>query len=107
VRACAVVSSFNNPTGASHRASAAGTGASCDTADIALIEDDVYGDISTGARPVPCKALIAKDVCCCVHRSQVAGSGARVGFLTSGRYRDTLRAAKQVQSAPAIYCNRK
>jgi DNA-binding transcriptional MocR family regulator len=101
VRACALVSSFSNPTGASlSRERRRELVRLCDTVDIALIEDDVYGDMQhEGARPVPCKSFDRDGrVLLCSSFSKSLAPGARVGFLTSGRYRDTLRAAKQVQS---------
>ena len=101
VRACAVVSSFSNPTGASlSPARRRELVRLCRTADIALIEDDVYGDLQhEGARPVPCKAFDRDGrVLLCSSFSKTLAPGARVGFLTPGRYRDALRAAKHVQS---------
>jgi DNA-binding transcriptional MocR family regulator len=101
VRACAVVSSFSNPTGASlSKERRKELVRLCRKADIALIEDDVYGDLQhQGPRPVPCKAYDRDGrVLLCSSLSKALAPGSRVGFVTPGRYRDTLRAAKQMQS---------
>ncbi len=72
----------------------------CEDADIVLIEDDVYGDLQfEGPRPLPCKAWDRDGrVLLCSSFTKSLAPGARVGFIVPGRYRDTLRGAKQMQS---------
>jgi DNA-binding transcriptional MocR family regulator len=97
VRACMVIANFSNPTGsrlpdARKRALVR----LCREADIALIEDDIYGDLQlAGPRPLPCKAFDTDGrVLLCSSFSKTLAPGARVGFLEPGRYRERVRAVK-------------
>jgi DNA-binding transcriptional MocR family regulator len=105
VRACLVVSNFNNPLG------------SCMPDDnkrelvellarheIPLIEDDISGEIYfTEQRPVVAKAFDQKGlVMLCSSFSKDVGPGYRVGWTAPGRYRATvewLKLATSVASA--------
>jgi DNA-binding transcriptional MocR family regulator len=97
VRACMVIANYSNPTGsvmpdARKRALVK----LCRDADIALIEDDIYGDLPlSGPRPLPCKAFDSDGrVLLCSSFSKTLAPGARIGFVEPGRYRDPLRAVK-------------
>ncbi len=69
-------------------------------ADIVLVEDDIYGDLQfEGARPLPCKAFDTDGrVLLCSSFTKGLAPGSRTGFITPGRYGDTLRGAKQMLS---------
>ncbi len=101
IRACLIVSSFNNPSGgllpAGDRRSLVRL---CDEFDLTLIEDDVYGDLQfEGPRPLPCKQFDREGrVVLCSSFSKTLAPGARVGFIAGGRHADTLRAAKYLDS---------
>jgi len=97
VRACALTPNFSNPSGAlMPESSKRELVRLCSSADIALIEDDVYGDLPfNGARPLPCRAFDRDGrVLLCSSFSKTLAPGARIGFVAPGRLRDTLRAAK-------------
>ena len=99
VRAVAAIPSFSNPTGASiplnRRRELVRL---CDSADVALIEDDVYGDLQhEGARIPPCKAFDREGrVILCGSYTKSMAPGLRIGFTAAGRYRDAMRAAKHI-----------
>ncbi len=98
VRACLTIANFSNPGGSlmpeSRKRQLV---ALCREADIALIEDDIYGDLAhDGSRPLPCKAFDRDDrVLLCSSFSKSLAPGVRVGFVASGRHHDSLRALKQ------------
>jgi DNA-binding transcriptional MocR family regulator len=101
VRACMTIANFSNPTGAMlPLARKRELVQLCREADIALIEDDIYGDLPLeGARPLPCKAFDTDGrVLLCSSFSKTLAPGARIGFIAAGRYRETLRATKNVIS---------
>jgi len=101
IRACVVTPSFSNPNGScippERRRELVRL---CESADLVLVEDDVYGDLQfEGARPLPCKAYDRDDrVLLCSSFSKTLAPGSRLGFIAPGRYRDTLRAAKHMMS---------
>jgi DNA-binding transcriptional MocR family regulator len=101
IRACAVTPSFSNPNGScmspERRRELVRL---CESADIVLIEDDVYGDVQfEGPRPLPCKAWDRDGrVLLCSSFSKTLAPGSRIGFVVPGRFRDTLRAAKHMAS---------
>jgi DNA-binding transcriptional MocR family regulator len=97
VRACALTPNFSNPTGSlMPEERKRELVRLCESADIALIEDDVYGDLPfNGVRPLPCQAFDRDGrVLLCSSFSKTLAPGARIGFLAAGRHRDTVRAAK-------------
>ncbi|MET0291120.1 MAG: PLP-dependent aminotransferase family protein [Steroidobacteraceae bacterium] len=101
IRACLIVSSFNNPSGGSlPEADRRALVRLCDENDLALIEDDVYGDLQFGAsRPVPCKQFDREGrVLLCSSFSKTLAPGARIGFVAGGRQTDALRTAKYLTS---------
>lgn len=99
IRACVTIPHFSNPSGASlPLRRKRELVALCREADIALIEDDIYGDLQfQGPRPLPCKSFDRDGrVLLCSSFSKSLAPGARVGYLAAGRYRDLVRSAKQV-----------
>ena len=72
----------------------------CRSADIALIEDDVYGDLPhEGPRPLPIKAFDTDErVLLCSSFSKTLAPGMRIGFIAPGRHRDRVRAVKNLMS---------
>jgi DNA-binding transcriptional MocR family regulator len=101
LRACVLVSSFSNPTGSCMPPDARRALVRlCREHDIVLVEDDIYGDLQfEGPRPVPCKAFDTDGrVLLCSSFSKGLAPGSRIGFITPGRYRDTMRGAKQMLS---------
>ena len=101
VRAIAVTVNFSNPNGSCMPlARKRELVKLCGEFDLALIEDDVYGDLQfEGARPLPCKAFDRDGrVLLCSSFSKSLAPGARLGYIVPGRYRDTLRAAKHMIS---------
>jgi len=101
IRACVVTPSFSNPNGScmspERRRELVRL---CETMDVVLVEDDVYGDLQfEGERPLPCKAYDRDGrVLLCSSFSKTLAPGSRLGFIVPGRYRDTLRAAKHMVS---------
>jgi DNA-binding transcriptional MocR family regulator len=97
VRACMVIANYSNPTGSAlPDARKRALVKLCREADIALIEDDIYGDLPlAGPRPLPCKAFDTDGrVLLCSSFSKTLAPGARIGFIEPGRFREHLRAVK-------------
>ncbi|WP_224362803.1 aminotransferase-like domain-containing protein [Hyalangium versicolor] len=68
--------------------------------DIALIEDDIYGDLYFGEeRPRPCKAFDTEgNVLLCGSFSKSLAPGYRVGWVAPGRYRERVELLKFAQT---------
>lgn len=68
--------------------------------DVALIEDDVYGDLRfDGQRPVPAQFLGSKArILTCGSFSKTAASGYRIGWVVSGQYIDEVARHKRAFS---------
>jgi DNA-binding transcriptional MocR family regulator len=101
VRACMVIPNFSNPSGsAMPLARKQHLLRLCRSADIALIEDDVYGDLPhAGPRPLPIKTFDTEGrVLLCSSFSKTLAPGMRIGFIAPGRYRDRVRAVKNLMS---------
>jgi DNA-binding transcriptional MocR family regulator len=101
LKACLTIPSFNNPTGAlMSPARRRELVQLCRAADIALIEDDIYGDLQhAGPRPLPAKAQDRDGrVILCSSFSKSLAPGARVGFIAGGRWSEEIRATKFVAS---------
>lgn len=97
VKACLVNANFSNPSGAAMGdARKRALVKLCADAGIALVEDDVYGDLQhTGPRPLPCKAFDREGgVILCSSFSKSLAPGSRVGFIAGGRHHDAIRDAK-------------
>jgi len=101
VRAVVLMPSFNNPNGSCMPLPARRELVRlARQADIVLVEDDIYGDLHfEGSRPLPCKAFDTDGrVLLCSSFTKWLAPGSRTGFITPGRFRDTLRSAKQMLS---------
>jgi DNA-binding transcriptional MocR family regulator len=101
IKACVSMSSCHNPLGYmlpdKYKKSLAEITA---RANIALIEDEVYGDLSfAGVRPRSTKAFDRKEnVLICSSFSKVLCPGYRVGWLVAGRYRAEVERLKMLTS---------
>jgi len=99
VKACVSMSSCHNPLGYmlpdKYKKALAEITA---RANIALIEDEVYGDLSfAGVRPRSTKAFDRKDnVIVCSSFSKVLCPGYRLGWLVAGRYRAEVERLKML-----------
>lgn len=97
VRACVTIANFSNPTGALlPEARKRELVRLCREADIALIEDDIYGDLHFGnERPKPFAALDdTGSVITCASISKSVALGFRIGWVVSPRYTTELVRAK-------------
>jgi DNA-binding transcriptional MocR family regulator len=99
VRACIVVPNFSNPLGFcmsdQHKRELVGL---ADRFDIALIEDDVYGDLGFGLqRPSIAKTWdINGQVLHCSSFSKSLSGGLRIGWIAPGRYFEKVEYLKYV-----------
>lgn len=99
IKACVSMSSCHNPLGYmlpdKYKKSLAELTA---RSNVALIEDEVYGDLSfAGVRPRSTKAFDRKDnVIVCSSFSKVLCPGYRVGWLVAGRYRAEVERLKML-----------
>lgn len=101
IKACLVVSSFSNPLGVSltdERKQALVR--LCRKFKIALIEDDIYGDLHHGtSRPLPAKTFDAHGaVILCGSFSKTLAPGARIGWIAGGAWTREIRQRKQIAS---------
>ncbi|HEX6733703.1 MAG TPA: PLP-dependent aminotransferase family protein [Azonexus sp.] len=101
IAACLLVANASNPLGSimpddKKRQLAALTAAR----GIALIEDDIYGDLHFGPqRPWPVKAFdTAGNVLLCSSFSKSLTPSLRLGFVAAGRYRSAIALQKTVTS---------
>lgn len=66
---------------------------------IPLIEDDIYGDLGFGARPVACKAFdTTGNVLYCSSFSKTLAPGWRVGWIVAGRYQEKVMGLKALMN---------
>lgn len=97
VKACLLIPNFNNPLGSCmpdrNKAELARLLARY---DIPLIEDDVYGDLCfSQQRPKAVKAFDEKGlVILCSSFSKTLAPGYRVGWMTPGRFKETIEHQK-------------
>ncbi|HEY3818669.1 MAG TPA: PLP-dependent aminotransferase family protein [Polyangiaceae bacterium] len=101
VKACLVVTSFSNPSGALMPDDAKRELVKMLVRrDIPLIEDDIYGDLHhDGARPRPARAFDRHGlVMLCGSFSKTLAPGYRVGYVAPGRYRDAVERLKFAQT---------
>ncbi len=93
IKACILVSNFNNPLGScmpdEHKREVVSMLAE---RGIPLIEDDLYGDVYFGNnRPRPCKSFDTEGlVLWCGSVSKTLAPGYRVGWIAPGKFRDKI-----------------
>lgn len=93
IKACLFVTNFNNPLGCcmpdKHKQELVKI---VEKYDIALIEDDIYGDLYFGKqRPLTCKTFDTQgNVLLCNSLSKSVAPGYRVGWTMPGKYKDKV-----------------
>lgn len=108
IKACCLVSNFNNPLGSCMPDENKKAVVQLLTLhNIPLIEDDLYGDLYFGAsRPKPCKAFDkAGIVMWCGSVSKTLAPGYRVGWVAPGKFKEKLIRQKLLHtlSSPPLY----
>ena len=108
IKACCLVSNFNNPLGSCMPDENKKEVVELLTQhNIPLIEDDLYGDLFFGAsRPKPCKVYDeAGIVMWCGSVSKSLAPGYRVGWVAPGKFKDKLIRHKllHTMSSPPLY----
>jgi len=102
VRACIVTPNFSNPLGGCMSdARKQALVALLRRHRIALIEDDVYGDLGfSGPRPIPAKAYDpdGDTVLHCASFSKTLSPGLRVGWIVPGRFQQHVEYMKYVSN---------
>ena len=101
VKACVVISNFNNPLGSVMSDERKQQLVELLAArDIPLIEDDIYGDLAhDGHRPSVAKAYDRDGrVLLCSSFSKTLAPGYRVGWIAPGRYRESIERLKMVST---------
>ena len=104
VRACWFMTSFQNPMGASLSVEKKqALVALLASHDVALIEDDVYGELYFGNRsPLPAKAFDRKGlVMHCSSFSKTLAPGYRVGWVSPGRFGQQVERLKLMTTLSA------
>lgn len=98
VKACIVTPAFATPTGSlMPQASRARLLALAEKYDLAIIEDDIYGDLAFGQRPSPLKALDHNNrVILCGSVSKSLSRDLRLGWVSGGRWHDEISRLKLV-----------
>lgn len=99
VKACLVISNFNNPVGSSLSTSDKRRLVEMlDHYQVPLIEDDIYGDLAfADDRPKVAKAFDSNDnVLLCSSFSKTLAPGYRVGWVAAGRYQDDIERRKML-----------
>jgi DNA-binding transcriptional MocR family regulator len=99
VKACIVITNFNNPLGG--RMSDEGKQRLVEMLDehkVPLIEDDIYGDLShNDDRPSVAKSFdTSGNVLLCSSFSKTVAPGYRVGWIAAGRYQDQIERGKML-----------
>lgn len=99
VKACLVISNFNNPVGSS--LSTEDKRRLVDLLNrhqVPLIEDDIYGDLAfSDERPKVAKAFDDNDnVLLCSSFSKTLAPGYRVGWIAAGRFQDDIERRKML-----------
>jgi DNA-binding transcriptional MocR family regulator len=101
IKACVVVSSFSNPIGATlSDDNKKALVRLCHRFKIALIEDDIYGDLNHGGRrPPPAKAFDSHGtVIMCSSFSKSLAPGARIGWVAGAALINKLQERKAIAS---------
>lgn len=105
IKACLLVSNFNNPLGSSmpdeHKRA---TARMAEKYNVPVIEDDLYGDLYYGThRPLTCKTFDeAGMVLYCSSFSKTLAAGYRVGWVAPGKFFEAVNRTKNYHS---ICCN--
>jgi DNA-binding transcriptional MocR family regulator len=99
VKACIVITNFNNPLGG--RMSDEGKQRLVEMLEehkVPLIEDDIYGDLShNDDRPSVAKSFdTSGNVLLCSSFSKTVAPGYRVGWIAAGRYQDQIERGKML-----------
>lgn len=101
VKAVMVTPSFGNPLGAlMPEANRRALVKLCESRDIPIIEDDIYGDVHfEGPRPLPCKAWDKTgNVMLCSSFSKTLAPGYRIGWVVPGRFHEPVAVLKRIGS---------
>ncbi len=99
VKACLVISNFNNPLGSmmedEDKEKLVGL---LERFQIPLIEDDIYGDLAYSARrPKVAKAFDKTgNVLLCSSFSKTLAPGYRIGWVAAGRYQEQIERGKMI-----------
>lgn len=108
IKACLLCPTASNPLGATMPdANKKALVELCRTHHVALVEDDLYGELQyTERRPRPLRHFDTNaDVILCGSFSKTLAPGARVGYIAAGRYAQRVRALKfatSVSTAPLM-----
>jgi DNA-binding transcriptional MocR family regulator len=108
IKACLLCPTHSNPLGATMTdADKAALVELCRRHKVALIEDDLYGELQyTERRPLPLRHFDPQgEVMLCSSFSKTLAPGARVGFIAAGRNTERVRALKfaaSVSTAPLM-----
>ncbi len=100
IKACVVTPAFATPSGAEMRESCKGhLIALANQYDIAVIEDDIYGDLGFNIRPTPLKALDTQErVILCSSISKSLSRDLRIGWIIGGRWHEEIIKLKLVNN---------
>lgn len=101
VKACIVISNFNNPLGSlMSDQDKQKLVTLLENNQVPLIEDDIYGDLSyNDERPSVAKAFDKTgNVLLCSSISKTLAPGYRVGWIAAGRYQEQIERSKMITS---------
>jgi len=101
VKAVMVTPSFGNPLGAlMPEANRRALVKLCESRDVPIIEDDIYGDLHfDGARSLPCKAWDKTgNVLLCSSFSKTLAPGYRIGWMVPGKFLEPAIVLKRIGS---------
>lgn len=98
IKACVVTSAYATPTGACMPpARQQQLLALASTYDLAIIEDDIYGDLGFYQRPTPLKSLDTEQrVILCSSFSKSLSRDLRIGWIAAGRWQQQVARLKLV-----------
>jgi DNA-binding transcriptional MocR family regulator len=105
IKACCLISNFNNPLGSSipdsHKKEITEY---LSERNIAIIEDDIYGDLYFGSnRPRCCKSFDAGgNVLWCGSISKTLAPGYRIGWVAPGKFKEQVLRQKLFSSVSSV-----
>lgn len=105
IKACILVSNFNNPLGSSMPDKNKKTAVRlAEKYNVPIIEDDLYGDLYFGDhRPVTCKSFDESGIVLwCGSFSKTLAAGYRVGWVAPGKFLEKVKRTKNYHS---LACN--